>query len=452
MTAPCLHPLGAPNPGRRWFVAALLAAFLFLSLSAARGPQAASMGLGETASSLSTPDSDIPGDNLPAEQHRAQILECLGVKSWHDIGQRGQGVKVAVLDSGFCGYRAHLGKALPQTVLARSFRLDGNLEAHDSQHGILCGEVIHTLAPDAELLFANWEPDRPERFLQAVRWAREQGAKIISCSVIMPTWSDGEGQGTIHRELQKLLGSGNQDGDLLFFASAGNTAQRHWCGRVKPDGNGNHLWQTGEIDNLVTPWNGERLSVELCWQPGPVYAVDVRDLTAEKSVGRKMALLGADRCSAVVRFLPQAGHTYGVRIRQVRGEAGRVHLVVLGGSLQEATLSGSIPFPGDGPEVVAVGAVGGDGQRLLYSSCGDRAPLPKPDLVAPVPFPSMWRTRPFSGTSAAAPQAAALAALVWARQHDGTANLIRNALTAAARRTGGALHSLETGFGRIHLP
>ena len=31
----------------------------------------------------------------------------------------------------------------------------------------------------------------------------------------------------------------------------------------------------------------------------------------------------------------------------------------------------------------------------------------KPDLVATVPFPSGWRTRPFSGTSAAAPQALA---------------------------------------------
>jgi subtilisin family serine protease len=97
--------------------------------------------------------------------------------------------------------------------------------------------------------------------------------------------------------------------------------------------------------------------------------------------------------------------------------------------------------------------VGSDGQRLAYSSCGDQALLPKPDLVAPVPFPSMWRTRPFTGTSAAAPQAAGLAALLWARQRQGTADLVRQALTAAARRTaGGSPHSLETGFGRIHLP
>src|SRR5207248_3780044 len=132
----------------------------------------------------------------------------LGAESWHAAGYRGQGVKVAILDSGFRGYRAFLGKGLPKHVAVRSFRNDGNLEAKDSRHGILCGEVVHALAPDAELLFANWEPDSPAKFLEAVRWAREQGARILSCSLIMPSWSDGEGGGTVHAELARLLGSG----------------------------------------------------------------------------------------------------------------------------------------------------------------------------------------------------------------------------------------------------
>src|SRR5262249_31737815 len=116
----------------------------------------------------STPDSDLPTEDLPATAQRARLLDHLGARPWRQAGQRGRGVKVAVLDSGFKGYRSFLGKALPERVQARSFRIDGNLEARDSQHGILCGEVIHTLAPEAELLFANWEPESPERFLDAV--------------------------------------------------------------------------------------------------------------------------------------------------------------------------------------------------------------------------------------------------------------------------------------------
>src|SRR5687768_2924138 len=68
---------------------------------------------------------------------RARLLAGLGADRWHAAGHRGQGVKVAVIDSGFRGWRGFLGRALPGRVLARSFRLDSALEARDSQHGIL---------------------------------------------------------------------------------------------------------------------------------------------------------------------------------------------------------------------------------------------------------------------------------------------------------------------------
>src|SRR5206468_4989931 len=143
-------------------------------------------------------------------------LAELGVDGWLAAGASGRGIKVAVLDSGLRGYKDQLGKALPAKVTARSFRKDGDLEARKSQHGILCGEVLHALAPEAELLFANWEPDRPEQFVEAVRWARREGARIISCSIIMPTWSDGEGQGPTHQMLKEALGPGDRAGDVLL--------------------------------------------------------------------------------------------------------------------------------------------------------------------------------------------------------------------------------------------
>jgi subtilisin family serine protease len=125
---------------------------------------------------------------------------------------------------------------------------------------------------------------------------------------------------------------------------------------------------------------------------------------------------------------------------------------VLGGGLRYSVRRGSIPFPGDGPEVVAVGAVGADGHRLAYSSCGPNSPRPKPELVAPVPFPSLWRSRPFAGTSAAAPQAAALAVLLWSRHPDWTPLQVRATLCSAARHAGTTRHNCDTGYGQIHLP
>ena len=403
----------------------------------------------------STPDcGNIAPEPYPLRE-RARIMAQLGVDRWHAAGYRGQGVKIAILDSGFKGYREHLGKALPAQVTARSFRSDGNLEAKDSQHGILCGEVIHALAPDAELLLANWEAEKPDQFLQAVQWARDQGAKIISCSLIMPSWSDGEGHGPVHATLGRTLGSGHKPGDMLCFASAGNTAMRHWSGTFHDGGNGIHEWETSHNTNELTPWGTEeQISVELCWQPGASYELAVEDEDTGAEVGRSTPhhLTTSVSCCAVVRFAPQAHHHYLVRVRLVAGEGKPFHLVALGGSLHYATAHGSIPFPGDGPEVIAVGAVTSDGQRASYSSCGPNSNQLKPDLVAPVPFPSLWRARPFAGTSAAAPQAAALAALWWSRNPNAVASNVREALQSAAHDLGPKGHDYETGYGLVSLP
>jgi subtilisin family serine protease len=393
-----------------------------------------------------TPDS-TPGAQAQGELSRAEILERLGVPAWHRAGHRGKGLTVAVLDTGFRGYKQHLGKVLPERITVRSFRPDRDLEAKDSQHGILCAEVVHAIAPEANMLLANWDADDPETFLAAVRWAKEQGARVATCSVIMPSWSDGEGNGPVHEALKELLGD-----DLLLFASAGNTAQRHWSGAFREGRDGCHEWARGVRWNGVRPWGGERVSVELCAQTGGAYEVTVEDATADRAVGKCETRHEAERDCAVVRFWPQAGHAYRLKVRLVRGDGGRFHLVVLGGGLEHATAPGSVPFPGDGAEVIAVGAVDASGKRWAYSSCGPNSERPKPDLSATVPFPSAWRALPFSGTSAASPQAAALAALVWARYPKESAATIRAKLRDAAERLGPAKHDCETGFGRVRLP
>src|SRR5437868_5960484 len=97
----------------------------------------------------------VGGDQPLVPPERAQLLARLGADRWHAAGDRGRGVKVLVVDSGFRGWRSHVAAALPATVLAQSLRADASLESRDSSHGVRCGEVIHALAPDAELLFAN---------------------------------------------------------------------------------------------------------------------------------------------------------------------------------------------------------------------------------------------------------------------------------------------------------
>lgn len=407
----------------------------------------------ETSSAGATPDSDTePTTDAPLDREQAQHLAHLGIPRWHAAGYRGQGVKVAVLDSGFRGYHKFLGDALPARVTAKSFRHDGNLEAKDSQHGIWCAAVVHTVVPDAELLLANWEPDAPEQFLAAVRWARQMGARVLTCSVIMPSWSDGEGGGAVNAELARILGTGGSASDVLCFASAGNTALRHWHGTFHDGGDRVHEWRPGQKDNLITPWGKERVAFEVCWRDGADYDLTIIDDTNGATVAQSLARVDKSRSCAVARFTPTASHTYRVRLRLASGPGGSFHAVALGGGLKFATSRGSIPCPADGPAVIAVGAVDRNGCRACYSSCGPNSKQPKPDFVAPVPFPGAWRSKPFTGTSAAAPQAAAVAALLWSRHLEQRADQVCRALRASARDLCEPGHDCETGYGEISLP
>jgi subtilisin family serine protease len=138
--------------------------------------------------------------------------------------------------------------------------------------------------------------------------------------------------------------------------------------------------------------------------------------------------------------------------REANGTPGPFHLVTLGGGLAYSSSEGSIACPADGRAVQAVGAVDADGRRQFYSSCGPNSKTPKPDFVAEVPFPSLCRERPFAGTSAAAPQAAGLAALWWSRYPEWNAEQVSTAMRAAARDLGPPGHDCETGYGCIALP
>jgi subtilisin family serine protease len=407
-----------------------------------------------TTSAVSVGDeSDKTTTNPSAARPREQLLARMGIDRWQAAGIRGKGVKVAIIDTGFRGWRDQLGKALPAHVTAHSFRADGNMEFKDSQHGILCGEVVHSLAPDAELLFANWDPGHEDQFLGAVKWAREQGAHVISVSVITPSWSDGEGGGTVHRALSNLLGNGTKSSDVLCFASAGNTTDRHWGGHFKDGGDGRHCWQDKQTDNGLRPWGDDDVYVELYGKPSGTYELSVIDADTGREVGKAATdPHQADRLSAAVRFTPNSDHSYNVRVRHVAGPAGDFHITTTFGSLDVTTPGANVCFPADGKEVVALGAVDQDGHRQSYSACGTNLKAVKPDLVAVVPFPSSFRTRPFGGTSAASPQAAALAALCWSHHPDWTAAHIRQAMQSAAVDLNTPGPDAETGYGLIHVP
>lgn len=378
--------------------------------------------------------------------------EKLGVLGWHAAGYRGKGVKICILDTDFAGYRVELGETLPTRVRVRSFRRDGRLEVPGSGHGLRAAQVIHALAPGAELLLANWDSSSPRYFLDAVRWARDQGARIITCSVTSADWGDGEGGGPVHRQFEQLLGKGTSAEDPLFFCSAGNMVQGHWTGRFSPGPDHYHEWKPGQVENPLSPWAEVPVKVSLLHKPGVVYEVSIHQGAHSEPIARQLSLLEGDLVGIALSFTPRRGASYSLRIRHLSGMADTFHCVVRQASLGVHQPMGSICcFPADNAAVVTVGAVDWTGKRIDYSAYGGTAPCLKPELVAPVPFPCPKREW-FSGTSAAAPQAAALAGLLAERYPQWTARQLRDALLAGLRPLGPGGYQPETGYGQLVLP
>lgn len=122
---------------------------------------------------------------------------------------------------------------------------------------------------------------------------------------------------------------------------------------------------------------------------------------------------------------------------------------------------GCVDYPGNLPDVLAVGAVTNQGVRSSYSNYG-----PELDVVAPSNGAAGVRTADrmgtpgynvegnyynyFGGTSAACPAAAGIAALVLAVNPDLTGDQVRSILQNTADDMGPAGFDMEYGYGRVN--
>ena len=104
-------------------------------------------------------------------------VEAINVRRMHAAGITGEGVKV-----GFQGYDALVRRGeLPRAVAQRAFNQTGRLE-NGEVHGTACAEIVHDVAPGAELVLAAID-GQTDQIVNAARWlAEEQGVDIISFS------------------------------------------------------------------------------------------------------------------------------------------------------------------------------------------------------------------------------------------------------------------------------
>jgi subtilisin family serine protease len=357
-------------------------------------------------------------ESVAGEEVAASLASAL-----HGRGITGKGVKIGIIDGGFLGLSGlQTSGDVPANVTTADFC--GGRFMFATEHGAAVTEIVHEMAPDAQLYLACTSDEAS--VLDAERWAKARGVQIINFSVGYFLSGRGDGSGIVGSAAADARASG-----ILWVSAAGNHAQEHWSGTfTDANGNGYEDFAPGDETNSFVLQSGEGVCGDLRWDEWPTARSDF-DLSLVGASGQVLVSSTTTQsgsqppaeqaCYQNVTGAPQSvgWSIFGANVVSTP----RIDLFSVGSgeSLQYQTLAGSVVDPATSPGALAVGAVCWQNNALeFYSSQGPTIDgRVKPDIAAQDsvssttygPFEGSCPSG-FAGTSAASPTVAGAAALV----------------------------------------
>ena len=339
-------------------------------------------------------------------------------EQWSELGITGEGVTVAVIDVGFEGYDALLGSELPLYTNA-----DGLAAGwEEDNHGAAVAEIIHDVAPGAQLDLYSFETELEFRKLLQQFVDGEYEADVINASIGFDNVWTADGTSPYAQAVDAVVEAG-----IVYVAAAGNEAENYRWGKLTDiDGNG-FLEINGEEGTWIAGGNygGDSWAeVSLRWSDAMEGSSTDLDLlvtneTDTVECGRSenpqegddnpfeyvSCLLDSDWGLAWIADYSEGGF---------KGKTAWVYSysgVDESQFVQDSTLT----LPADASGALTVGAYLQDEDKIAwYSSQGPTEDgRIKPDVVGPtgVSTESMGH-RAAQGTSFSAPHLAGLAALI----------------------------------------
>lgn len=404
----------------------------------------------------------------------------LNVSNIHRSLGDGQGVKIGIIDTGFSNYTALLGTELPASVNTMDFTGDGI--ASSGIHGTAVAEIVHEMAPEAELYL--YKVYTTSHIDQAVDQAILDGVNVINMSLGLYLSSFGDGTGELIAITEKA-----SDAGILWFNSAGNEADIHYSASYNEQayssysdfGNFNtgsfHRFKSGgatkeAILNEFSVFDGYPVSIILAWD-GNFSGFEDTDygLYLWKWDGFQYEFLGfvdevqdgdfTDYPYESYSFVPDGNGLYAVSVRYWDSSTREPFRLFIDGAyfIEHTTPAGSLTQPADSPYVLSVGAVdytnwGVNDELSYYSSRGPTWDgRVKPELVAPTAITNESYGS-FSGTSASSPVAAGMAAQIWSAINNPNKDRVAFFMTNFAYDFADAGLDNLSGYGRIadYLP
>lgn len=390
-----------------------------------------------------------------------------------NLGVTGQGIKVGIISDGANEFaQASASGDLPATLTRfgnctrRTESIPNCRRATTCNEGTAMAEIIHDIAPDAELAVAAVSTDL--EFIQRLdQLANNFGANIIVDDLgffAEPFFEDGPLASAV-----SALPS-----DILYISSAGNSGNTHYEQNFQASASPNvtlHDFNNNDSTlGFIVPSRGFVVPI-LQWNTpfsSPTSNYDLFVSNQTEIIGQSTAdqsQPGVAPFEAIC--VPNTSTTSQVNFAIINRFAGgdhRLEMFLLGSSaIEYPTPQGSVFGHPGVQRAIAVGTINasepGNDAIATYSSQGparidfpariDRA---KPDLVG---IDGVTVTgaggffSPFFGTSAAAPHVAGVAALLKSVSSNATAKNVRDALKRSAVDLGVTGQDSIFGFGRV---
>ena len=380
-----------------------------------------------------------------------ESLPVINAEAWHEAGITGKGVKIGILDVGFDTYKNLLGTSLPEQVLARSFIAGTEIDQTGETHGTSVAEVIHAIAPDAELVFATYDTSTEMR--QAVEWLVSQGVDIISNSTNF-VHGPNDGTGAKAQMVDWVVGKG-----VLWVNSAGNYRLEHYRAPFQDsDGDGWHEFASGDKEMMaIYPYGDASLSLYWDDWENPSQDIDLYlyDGNENEIASSTEAQNGSGTYPNEYLYykFPGKGPYYVAFFAKHATRSVNFNFFLRHGEIEYATANYSIGTPADSRSSLSVGAVDWQSDKIEeYSSQGPSEDgRLVPEISAPTNVKSEAKGDSFGGTSAACPHVSGAAGLVLQAFPDYTPQQVTDFLFSRAVDLGDNGPDYDYGNGRLWL-